>query len=59
MGTPAGSPVKVATRHSPCDSPAVSNRNISQSFYGSKATGVVEEATTPITGLNLWAIDYV
>ena len=27
-GMPAGKPVRVATRHSPCDSPAVSNRNI-------------------------------
>src|SRR5262245_6163096 len=33
MGMPAGSPVRVATRHSPCDSPAVSNRNISLNFY--------------------------
>src|SRR5512132_3664965 len=36
MGIPAGSPVSVATRHSPCDSPAVSNRSISQSFYGTR-----------------------
>ncbi len=28
MGTPAGKPVRIATRHSPCDSPAVSNRSI-------------------------------
>src|SRR6476619_5213108 len=28
IGIPAGSPVSVATRHSPWDSPAVSNRNI-------------------------------
>ena len=27
-GTPAGNPVRVATRHSPWDSPAVSNRSI-------------------------------
>src|SRR5215467_13586202 len=30
IGKPAGSPVRVATRHSPCDSPAVSKRNIRQ-----------------------------
>src|SRR5215813_678467 len=36
MGMPAGSPVSVATRHSPWDSPAVSNRNIGQEFYGTK-----------------------
>src|SRR5881397_3209047 len=36
IGIPAGRPVRVATRHSPCDSPAVSNRNILQSFYGSR-----------------------
>src|SRR5437764_8359500 len=28
MGTPAGKPASVATRHSPCDSPAVSKRSI-------------------------------
>src|SRR5580698_10013672 len=33
MGMPAGSPVRVATRHSPWDSPAVSNRNIKVNFY--------------------------
>src|SRR5712692_8567766 len=33
MGIPAGSPLSVATRHSPWDSPAVSNRSISESFY--------------------------
>src|SRR5579884_3349555 len=28
MGMPAGRPVRVASRHSPCDSPAVSKRSI-------------------------------
>src|SRR5215471_12522716 len=37
MGIPAGSPWRVATRHSPWDSPAVSNRNIlGKTFYRSK-----------------------
>ena len=30
IGMPAGSPVRVATRHSPWDSPAVSNRNMEE-----------------------------
>jgi len=35
MGTPAGKPVNVATRHSPCDSPAVSNLSMRNgNFYG-------------------------
>src|ERR1700682_6550032 len=36
IGIPAGSPVSVATRHSPWDSPAVSKRNIWQDFYPSR-----------------------
>src|SRR6185312_8220915 len=35
-GTPAGKPVSVATRHSPCDSPAVSKRSILGKFYVSE-----------------------
>src|SRR5437868_13415938 len=40
MGIPAGSPVSVATRHSPWDSPAVSNRSISQDFNVAKCLPV-------------------
>ena len=34
MGTPAGRPVRIAIRDSPCDSPAVSNLNMGN-HYGS------------------------
>ncbi len=37
---PAGSPVSVATSHSPWDSPAVSNRSIdARVFYRSRPAG--------------------
>ncbi len=51
IGIPAGSPVKVATRHSPCDSPAVSKRNIYMTFMvanerirAREANGIIEQA---------------
>src|SRR5271166_1220809 len=37
IGIPAGKPLSVATRHSPCDSPAVSKRSI-PIFYGNVTT---------------------
>src|ERR1017187_9614097 len=43
MGMPAGSPASVATRHSPCDSPAVSNRNI-----GGRSFIVAEPGKPPL-----------
>src|SRR5579863_4424992 len=48
---PAGSPVRVATRHSPWDSPAVSKRNIQLNFYRDRKAGV---CATPWYCRNHW-----
>src|SRR5262245_33968341 len=56
---PAGSPVSVATKHSPCDSPAVSNRSIRQRFYGNTRTFRLRETYTIEEALRAASSDMV
>src|SRR4051812_18829138 len=58
IGMPAGIPARVATRHSPCDSPAVSNRSIGRRFYGNRlkqTEGLVRKGLVMVKFL-LWCI---
>src|SRR5438874_32974 len=55
IGTPAGSPVNVATRHSPCDSPAVSNRSMECFMVATCCSNLVSGRPEPGTSPHLFS----